>query len=129
MFWYQSEWTSSAVRRFIRKVGLDRIRDLFFLRRVDNIGSGARVPRLRELDELWLRVEEEIQRANAFSKRDLAVDGHDVMAALGLRPGPEVGRITDAIFERVLDEPELNEKERLLDLAKEINERGVATGD
>jgi hypothetical protein len=96
---------------------------------VDNIGSGARVPRLRELDELWLRVEEEIQRANAFSKRDLAVDGHDVMAALGLRPGPEVGRITDAIFERVLDEPELNEKERLLDLAKEIHERGVATGD
>lgn len=129
MFWYQSEWTSSAVRRFIRKVGLDRIRDLFFLRRVDNIGSGARVPRLRELDELWLRVEEEIQRANAFSKRDLAVDGHDVMAALGLRPGPAVGRITDAIFERVLDEPELNEKERLLALAKEIHERGVATGD
>jgi tRNA nucleotidyltransferase (CCA-adding enzyme) len=128
MFWYQSEWTSSAVRRFIRKVGLDRIRDLFFLRRVDNIGSGARVPRLRELDELWLRVEEEIQRANAFSKRDLKVDGHDVMAALGLRPGPEVGRITDEIFERVLDEPELNEKDRLLALAKEIHERGAATG-
>lgn len=120
MFWYQSEWTSSAVRRFIRKVGLDRIRDLFFLRRVDNIGSGARVPRLRELEELWLRVEEEIQRANAFSKRDLAVDGHDIMAALRIPPGPDVGRITDALFERVLDEPELNEKGRLLALAKEL---------
>jgi poly(A) polymerase/tRNA nucleotidyltransferase (CCA-adding enzyme) len=123
MFWYQSEWTSSAVRRFIRNVGLDRIRDLFFLRRVDNIGSGARVPRLRELEELWLRVEEEIQRANAFSKRDLAVDGHDIMAALGIAPGPEVGRITDALFERVLDEPELNERERLLALAKELGSR------
>lgn len=124
MFWYQSEWTSSAVRRFIRKVGLDRIRDLFFLRRVDNIGSGARVPRLRELDELWLRVEEEIHRANAFSKRDLKVDGHDIMAALGLPPGPEVGRITDALFERVLDEPELNEREALLALAREIHSSG-----
>jgi putative nucleotidyltransferase with HDIG domain len=127
MFWYQSEWTSSAVRRFIRKVGLDRIRDLFFLRRVDNIGSGARVPRLRELEELWLRVEEEIQRANAFSKRDLAVNGHDVMSALGISPGPEVGRITDALFERVLDEPELNDPERLIDLAREIHSRSIPT--
>lgn len=121
MFWYQSEWTSSAVRRFIRKVGLERIRDLFYLRRADNIGSGARVPRLRELDELWLRVEEEIHRANAFSKRDLVVDGNDIMSALGLPPGPEIGRIQNALFERVLDEPELNERERLLYLAREIH--------
>ncbi|MGH2378440.1 MAG: CCA tRNA nucleotidyltransferase [Candidatus Limnocylindria bacterium] len=123
MFWYQPEWTSSAVRRFIRNVGLERIRDLFFLRRADNIGSGARVPRLRELEELWLRVEEEIQRANAFSKRDLAVNGNELMAALGIRPGPEVGRIADALFERVLDEPELNTRERLLELAREIHAR------
>lgn len=128
MFWYQSEWTSSAVRRFIRKVGLDRIRDLFFLRRSDNIGSGARVPRLRELEELWLRVEEEIHRANAFSKRDMAVDGHDVMAELGLRPGPEVGRIIDALFERVLDEPELNTRETLLRLSREIHGGGTPKG-
>ncbi len=127
MFWYQSEWTSSAVRRFIRKVGLDRIRDLFFLRRVDNIGSGARVPRLRELEELWLRVEEEIHRANAFSKRDLAVNGHDIMAALEIPSGPEVGRITDALFERVLDEPELNDRDRLLDLAREMRSRSIPT--
>jgi putative nucleotidyltransferase with HDIG domain len=128
MFWYQPEWTSSAVRRFIRKVGLDQIRDLFFLRRSDNIGSGARVPRLRELDDLWLRVEEEIQRANAFSKRDLVIDGNDIMAACGLRPSPEVGRIQNALFERVLDEPELNTRESLLELAKEIHARGAAAG-
>ena len=126
MFWYQPDWTSSAVRRFIRKVGLDDIPALFALRKADNMGSGARAPRMFALNELWLRVQEEIHRANAFSKRDLGVDGNDVMAALGLHTGPEVGRILEALFERVLDEPELNTPERLLALAREIHSRPPA---
>ncbi|HEX4743162.1 MAG TPA: HD domain-containing protein [Candidatus Limnocylindria bacterium] len=121
MFWYQDVWTGSAVRRFIRNVGLDNIPALFELRRADNIGSGARAPRMYALDQLWLRVQEEIQRANAFSARDLAIDGNDIMAELDLRPGPEVGRIVRELLERVLDDPELNTRESLLRLAKEIH--------
>ncbi|MGH2490738.1 MAG: CCA tRNA nucleotidyltransferase, partial [Candidatus Limnocylindria bacterium] len=37
MFWYETHWTGSAVRRFIRKIGLDYIPALFALRRADNI--------------------------------------------------------------------------------------------
>ena len=116
MFWYQSDWTGSAVRRFIRKVGLDEIPDLFALRRADNIGSGIRAPRMYALDDLWTRVQEEIERSTAFSTRDLAIDGNDVMKELGIPPGPEVGRIMAALFERVLDDPDLNSRERLLAL-------------
>jgi len=123
MFWYQEVWTGSAVRRFIRSVGLDNIPALFELRRADNIGSGARAPRMYALDQLWLRVQEEIQRANAFSARDLAVNGIDLMAELGLRPGPEVGRIVRELLERVLDEPDLNNRASLLALAREIHAR------
>ena len=121
MFWYQDVWTGSAVRRFIRNVGLDNIPALFELRRADNIGSGARAPRMYALDQLWLRVQEEIQRANAFTARDLAIDGNDVMAELDLRPGPEVGRIVRELLERVLDDPESNTRESLLRLAREIH--------
>jgi len=124
MFWYQPDWTSAAVRRFIRKIGLEEIPALFALRRADNVGSGARAPRMYALNELWLRVQEEIHRATAFSKHDLAVNGNDVMAELGIAPGPEVGRVIDALFERVIDEPELNTRERLLPLAREIHSRG-----
>jgi len=123
MFWYQPDWTSSAVRRFIRKVGLEDIPALFALRKADNVGSGARTPRMYALNELWLRVQEEIQRATAFSKHDLKVDGHDLMKALGIPPGPEVGRMLDELFERVLDEPELNEPETLIRIAQEIRSR------
>ena len=121
MFWYQDVWTGSAVRRFIRNVGLDNIPALFELRRADNIGSGARAPRMYALDQLWLRVQEEIVRANAFSPRDLKVNGTDLMQELGIPQGPEVGRIIGELFERVLDDPELNTRESLLRLAREIH--------
>lgn len=122
MFWYQSAWTGSAVRRFIRTVGLEEIPLLFELRRADNIGSGARGTRMYALDQLWLRVQEELQQAGAFSPRDLAIDGNDLMAALGMSPGPEVGRLIRELFERVLDEPALNTRDQLLDLVRRIHE-------
>jgi tRNA nucleotidyltransferase/poly(A) polymerase len=118
MFWYETHWTDSAVRRFIRKIGLDYIPALFALRRADNIGSGARSPRMYALEALWQRVQEQIAAANAFSPRDLVIDGNDVMRELGIPSGPEVGRILNALFERVLDEPALNTREKLIELAK-----------
>ena len=125
MFWYQADWTGSAVRRFIRKVGLETIPDLFALRRADNIGSGLRAPRMYALEDLWARVQEEIERSTAFSPHDLAIDGNDVMRELGIGPGPTVGRVIAALFERVLDDPGLNTPERLLRLVREI---GVTPG-
>ncbi|OLC57612.1 MAG: hypothetical protein AUH85_02780 [Chloroflexi bacterium 13_1_40CM_4_68_4] len=119
MFWYQDEWTDSAVRRFIRKVGLENIPTLFALRRADNIGSGARQPRMVKLEQLWRRVADEINRESAFSLRDLKIDGNDVMAALGVPPGPVVGRTLNWLFEQVLDEPSLNQRETLLALIRE----------
>lgn len=120
MFWYQTEWTGSAVRRFVRKVGLENIPALFALRKADNIGSGARSPRMYALEALWERVQEEIRAASAFSLRDLAIDGNDVMRELGIAPGPEVGRVLNELFERVTDDPKLNTREQLLELAREM---------
>ncbi len=127
MFWYQTDWTGSAVRRFIRKVGLENIPALFALRRADNIGSGARSPRMYALDALWQRVQEEIHAANAFSLRDLKIDGNDLQNELGMAPGPAMGRVLNALFERVLDDPALNTRERLLELAREEHARAEPT--
>jgi poly(A) polymerase/tRNA nucleotidyltransferase (CCA-adding enzyme) len=121
MFWYQSEWTPSAVRRFVRKVGLENIPALFALRKADNIGSGARSPRMYALEALWERVQEEIRAASAFSLKDLAIDGNDVMAELRIPPGPRVGQILNELFERVTDDPKLNTRDKLLELLRELD--------
>ena len=120
MFWYQSEWTPSAVRRFIRKVGLENIPALFALRKADNIGSGARSPRMYALEALWERVQEEIRAASAFSLRDLAIDGNDVMKELGIPQGRRVGEILNELFERVTEDPKLNAREPLLEIVREL---------
>ena len=72
------------------------------------------------LEALWERVQEEIRAASAFSLKDLAIDGNDVMAELGIPPGPRVGRILDELFERVTDDPSLNTRERLLEVVREM---------
>jgi hypothetical protein len=72
------------------------------------------------LEDLWERVQEEIRSASAFSLRDLAINGNDVMRELGIASGPEVGRVLNELFERVTEDPKLNTRERLLELAREV---------
>ena len=76
------------------------------------------------LEDLWTRVQGEIERSTAFSPSDLAVDGTDVMRELGIPPGPEVGRIIGVLFERVLDDPDLNTPDRLVALIREAGSAG-----
>jgi tRNA nucleotidyltransferase (CCA-adding enzyme) len=56
----------------------------------------------------------------ALSQKELALSGRDLMAELGVAPGPVIGSVLHALLERVLDEPELNRREVLLELAREL---------
>jgi tRNA nucleotidyltransferase (CCA-adding enzyme) len=71
-------------------------------------------------------VQQEIAAASAFSLRDLAINGTDVMTELHIPPGPTVGRVLSELFERVTEDPALNTRERLLALAREIGPDGGA---
>ena len=44
---------------------------------------------------------------------DLAIDGKDVMRVLGIAPGRQIGVILERLLERVLDDPSLNERDKL----------------
>jgi poly(A) polymerase/tRNA nucleotidyltransferase (CCA-adding enzyme) len=121
MFHYRPEWTDAAVRRFLREVGAEHLDDLFALRAADTRGNGLKKRLAPELAELRSRIEEEIARQSALTVRDLATDGRDLMAALGLPPGPEIGRLLRTLLEEVIEEPERNERERLLARARELH--------
>lgn len=57
------------------------------------------------------------ERGDPVERGQLAVRGDDLLA-LGLR-GPAVGRALEGLLDRVLDDPSLNERDRLLTLARE----------
>jgi len=121
MFHYRPEWSDGAVRRFLRAIGPEHLDDLFALRAADTFGNGRKRRLAPELLELRGRIAAEIERQAALTVRDLQIGGHDLMAELGLRPGPEIGRILRTLLEEVLEDPERNERERLLQRAREIH--------
>jgi tRNA nucleotidyltransferase (CCA-adding enzyme) len=119
MFAYGPDWSDAAVRRFIRRVGVADLEALLDLRAADNEASGL----ARDVDglaELRERCRAELAAHAALERGDLAVDGDDLMRGLGLPAGPALGRILDELLERVLADPMLNERGRLLALAREL---------
>jgi putative nucleotidyltransferase with HDIG domain len=114
LFDYRPEWTDAAVRRFLRRVGVENLDDLFDLRRADIVGTGVGSDD-SPLAALRARVDAVLAAKAPLSVSDLAVTGGDVMAALGEGPGPRVGEVLRSLLELVLDDPELNTRERLLE--------------
>ncbi len=117
MFHYQEHHSDASIRRFIRRVGFENIDDILDLREGDRLGSGAKKTSWR-LEEMKQRIIEQLNQPMGLD--DLAVNGHDLMQELGLKPGPLLGEILDKLLEKVLENPELNNRESLLQKAKEI---------
>lgn len=139
MFFYESTWTDAAIRRFLVRItppgakdpspGSQEIRktidDLFDLRISDVCGMTGtpavldKGPWSANLLEFRDRLEKAMQENSALTLRNLAVNGKDLMAA-GIPAGKEIGRILNSLLETVLDDPALNTKDRLLQIAAGI---------
>jgi tRNA nucleotidyltransferase (CCA-adding enzyme) len=121
MFTYDDGWSDTAVRRFISKIGRPALDEQFELRAADNIGSGMPSDGAG-LAELRRRVGEQLAADVALDRAGLVVDGDDLIAELGLRPGPTIGRVLDELVERVIADPALNDRPTLLLLARSLVE-------
>lgn len=117
MFTYESFATDAYIRRFIRRVGLENIEDMFALRTGDRVGSGSKASSWR-LEELKERIWAELHQPLKIT--DLAINGNDIMAALAITPGPLIGKILNALLEDVLEDPAHNTPEYLQDAAKKL---------
>ncbi len=113
MFNYSCEWSDSAVRRFMIRVGVKNLEDLFALRIAD-VKAMEREIDEEYLSELKKRIARVIEEDNALHVRNLKVSGEDVMEVLNIRPGPRVGEVLTFLLERVLDDPGLNNRDTLL---------------
>ncbi len=126
MFHYETNWSEAAVRRFIIRVKPECMEDLYDLRMADMYGMynepvdirySASIQLLLELKE---RVHSELEKKTTLSLKSLAVNGRDLMAA-GIPAGKELGRILNELLECVIEDPEMNDKDRLLEVAKRLS--------
>ncbi len=122
MFNYTDEWSDSAVRRFIYKVGKDYIQDLLALRRADQIGTCNRYFISENLIKFEDRINRVIAEASITSYKDLKINGDDIMKHLKIGPGKTIGIILKFLLDSVLEDPSLNKREILLTIAKNFYE-------
>jgi poly(A) polymerase/tRNA nucleotidyltransferase (CCA-adding enzyme) len=112
-------WSDSAVRRFIKRVGLENLDDLFALRIADGTSEPVSMWNPQEIIELQQRISAVLAEDTAFKVSDLAINGNLLMRKLTLKPGKIVGDILNHLLELVLDNPNINNEEKLLVAARE----------
>lgn len=118
---YDRSWSDAAVRRWLKRVSTERWHDVLELAKADVRAKGREVPdELERLDELAGHAERVLAAGAALGMRDLCISGSDLIAALGIGPGPLIGKILRQLLEDVIDRPEINQREQLLALAREI---------
>jgi len=122
---YAMGWTDRAVRRYVRDAG-PLLEPLNHLVRQDcTTRNKAKARALnRRIDEL----EERIARLREKEELDRIrppLDGRQVMAFLGVEPGPVVGEALDYLLELRLDEGPMGEDEAYERLAAWARERGI----
>ena len=120
LFYYNvGEVTEAGVRRFINRVGIESVDDLFKIREADRIGSG--VPKAVPYKTRHLRFMIDKVRRDPISPKMLKINGTNLMEYLRIMPGPKVGMILGIILEEVLEDPKKNEENILIQRAQELN--------
>ena len=115
------EATPKAVRKFMGQIGPEQYFRFLEVRAGDIRAQAPEMvdSRMEKVAKLRQIGQEILAEKQCVSLRDLAVNGHDLIAA-GMKPGPEMGRMLRALLDRVIEDPALNEKETLLELSRTI---------
>jgi tRNA nucleotidyltransferase (CCA-adding enzyme) len=107
-------WDGVAVRRFLALHGERGAARLVALKRADL--AAKNVPDAERIGLETLEAGLSRERTSPHRLTDLAVDGSDLIA-IGLREGPHLGSVLRRLLDAVIEDPALNDRARLLELA------------
>lgn len=119
--WHDYEFgkKEASMRKAANKIGTDIMEWLFLVQCMDTLAQNPltheeKLARLEEDKKLYEQIRVKQQ---CLTLKELAVNGSDLMAA-GFEKGKMLGEILAYLLEEVLEEPSLNEKDKLLKLAE-----------
>jgi tRNA nucleotidyltransferase (CCA-adding enzyme) len=123
-FSFRHEFTTKSIRRWLSKHSdnIDLIPDLITHVRADIIGSGVEQDRnFSDVDAFEKIVKEVLTAKEPFSLRDLAINGNDLLA-IGVPADETMTKILNKLLEEVVENPELNTKNYLLESATNLQQ-------
>lgn len=113
-------FTKQALRKALNRMGPDLFENYRKLRIADMMGqSNYRLSKkkadLAQLERLYREI---VEDGECLSVKELKIDGRRLQE-LGVKPGPDMGRILNLLLQQVLEQPELNTPAGLESLALE----------
>ncbi len=111
---------SKYIRRWLNKIGEEQFRRLLEVRKADIKAQNPMYEkeRLDKIDKIEEILNEVLSEEQCFSMKDLAINGKDLIA-LGFKSGKELGNVLNQLLQMVIDGDTENDKEKLIELAKE----------
>lgn len=112
------EESETSVKRWIRRLGADRLNDLLALKNADNLAQAPQYQdRLASYERIRGMMKKILEEGACFSLRDLAVGGDDLLR-LGMKPGRELGAMLSSLLDAVISGELPNDKQKLLEYAE-----------
>ncbi|KRU37040.1 putative polymerase A [Clostridium sporogenes] len=108
-----------SIKKFINKVGIDNLDDLFELQIADIKGSAKEYHSFDNVLNLKIKCEKILSEKQPLTIKDLDIDGHDLMK-LGIKQGKEIGIVLNKLLDIILENPNLNNKEDLIKIVESI---------
>ncbi len=112
--------TVKAVRHAINELGEPIFPLLLMIRKADTLAQSdyKRYDKLLRLSQLWELYTQIKDNGECTNLKQLAIKGADLIS-IGYSSGPILGEELNRLLDKVLDEPSLNNKDTLIELAKE----------
>lgn len=123
IYWHDYNWGDSVsekkVRRAMHKIGPEYIADLLLLQRADALAQSTfhQEEKLQILEDVIRCYHSVLEKKQCVTLKDLAINGQDLMQ-MGMKPGKELGQTLSSLLEKVVENPEWNTKESLMQIVK-----------
>lgn len=115
--------TPAGMRKAASKVGKEYMELLFEVNRADTSAKNPEYTKekFEKLETAKKLYQEILEKEECVSLKELNINGKDLIAA-GFKPGRELGELLNQLLVAVLDDPSMNRKELLLEMAHRIAE-------
>lgn len=110
-----------SIKKFMNRVGIENLEDLFELQVADIKGAAKKFQDYSKILDLKHKCQVILDEKQPLSIKELKINGSDLIE-LGIKQGKQIGEALNMLLEMVLENPELNDKKKLIEV---INLKGL----
>jgi len=106
------------IRRWLSRVGEAALLDLIKVKEADSKAQNPKYYNERHvmLEKIKIVIQEIVERDECVTVKDLKINGDDLLD-LGYNQGKEIGATLKILLEKVIEDPQLNDRKRLVSAA------------